>query len=75
VTCHLGWHNDQKEFILGAWVKRTGVLVLLIAASTALTPAAQAVGGGPYVGDYADSANAKVSGSDGARGTTRKILG
>ena len=56
-------------------MKRTGVLVLLIAASTALTPAAQAVGGGPYVGDSADSANAKVSGSDGTRGTTRTILG
>lgn len=40
-----------------AGVKRAAVLALLIAASTTLTPAAHAVGGGPYIGDSADSTN------------------
>lgn len=57
---------------MGPWVKRAGVLALLIAASTTLTPAAQARGGGPYIGDYADSTNVKVSDSSGSRDTARK---
>jgi hypothetical protein len=41
----LGWRNDQREIILGAGVKRAALLALLVTASSALAPAAQAATG------------------------------